>query len=79
MVIQVVGKANFHSEKKGKDYYTLHCVFQRDGVEGSAVEVKFVSAEIYNSVQVGCLYSIVYGAYDNGRAYISELREVKRA
>ena len=78
MVIQVVGKANFHSDKKNKDFYTLHCVFQKKGVEGSAVDVKFVSEDIFNKASVGKVYSIRFGAYDNGRAFIEDIVEVQR-
>lgn len=78
-IIRVVGKAHFYSEKKQRDYFTLHTVFKKQGIEGDAVEVKFVSSDIFNSVSIGCLYQVVYGAYDNGRAYISELIQVERS
>lgn len=77
-VIKVVGKSNFHSEKKNQDYYVLHCVFQREGVSGYAVEAKFVSPEIYNKAQLDSQYAIVYDVYANGRGFISDLREVQR-
>lgn len=79
MVIQIVGKQNFHSAKKNQDYYVLHTLFEKQDVSGHAVEGKFVSADIYNKAEIGKLYSIVYDAYANGRAFISDLREVKAA
>lgn len=78
-VIRIIGKSHFYSEKKQRDYYTLHTVFKKDGVEGDACEVRFVSPEIYNKVTIGNLYQVVYGAYDNGRAFISELVQVEKS
>lgn len=76
MIIQVVGKQTFYSPKKSQDYYVLHTLFKRDGVDGHAVETKFVSSDLFGKVSIGKQYVIVYDAYANGRAFISDLREV---
>lgn len=76
-VIQVVGKSSFHSNKKDSDYYMLHCVFKRDGVEGLACEGKFVSQDIYNRVEINKNYGLVYDVYSNGRGFISDVKEVQ--
>lgn len=75
-VITVIGKANFRSEKKNQDYYVLHTYCKKDSVEGYAVDAKFVSADIFNSVSINGKYEVIYGCYDNGRAYIADMKPV---
>lgn len=75
-VIRVVGKQTFFSQKKNQDYFVLHTAFQKDDVQGLAVETRFVSSDLYNKAQLNRQYAIVYDAYANGRAFISDLREV---
>lgn len=75
-VIKVVGKSSFHSDKKNQDYYVLHCVFHREGVEGFAVEAKFVSSDIFSKAIIDRQYAVIYDIYSNGRGYVSDIREV---
>lgn len=74
-MVKVFGKQTFFSQKKNQDFYILHVCYKKDGVEGFAVDQKFVSSEIYSKVQVNKDYEIIYGAYDNGRAFISDVKE----
>lgn len=76
-VIRVVGKSSFHSDRKNQDYFVLHTIFNREGVDGYAAEAKFVSQEIFNKAFVDHTYAVVYDIYSNGRGYISDLREVQ--
>lgn len=78
LVIQIVGKQTFFSSKKNQDYFVIHCVFRKDGVNGFAVESKFISGELFQKVDVNKFYAVVYGAYDNGRAFIADLKEVQQ-
>lgn len=75
-LITVVGKANFSSRDQSKHYFVLHCLSSKDTVEGYAVDTKFVSQEIFNKVSVNSRYEVIYGCYDNGRAFVSDLKEV---
>lgn len=76
-VIQVVGKSNFYSEKKKTDYFVLHTIFKRDGVQGYACEAKFVSSDIFNKAQIDHCYGVIYDVYSNGRGFISDIKEVQ--
>lgn len=74
-VITVIGKANF-SSKDGRQFYVLHVYSQKDSVEGYAVDTKFVTADIFNKTFINGKYEVVYGCYDNGRAFVADLKEV---
>lgn len=76
-IVQVVGKASFHSSKKDQDFFVLHCISRQDNVQGFACDTKFVSNELFNKVDLDKQYQIIYDAYSNGRAFITDLREVK--
>lgn len=71
----ILGKQSFVS-KKGTQCNILHVGYQDNNVSGMAVKTEFVSDEVFGSVETRKTYAVVYGAYSNGRAYISELKEV---
>lgn len=71
----ILGKQSFVS-KKGSQCNILHVGYQDPNVNGMAVKTEFVSDEVFASVEIRKTYTVVYGAYSNGRAFISELKEV---
>lgn len=76
-VIRVFGKTSFHSSKRDKDFFVLHCAMKKLNVEGLACEQKFVEKDIYDKCSVDTVYKIIYGCNDFGQAVVEDLQEVK--
>lgn len=74
MEINLIGKQSFVS-KKGTQCNIIHFLTVRDNVEGFAAETAFVEDSIFNKARVNGKYKVVYGCYNNGRAYIADLVE----
>lgn len=72
MTISVVGKQSFVS-KKGTQCNILHVLQSQDNVQGYAATTFFVSDDVYNKAAIRTSYEIVYGAYQNGRAFVQDL------
>lgn len=73
MLVQVVGKRNFHSEKKDKTYFILNTLYQDPQVEGWAVKERFVDQAIYNKASCGRKYDLVFSEGFSGFAVVSDL------
>lgn len=73
MLIQVVGKRRFHSDKKDKDYFILNTLYQDSQVEGWAIKERFVTAELYNKASCGRKYDLVFSEGYSGFAVVSDI------
>lgn len=60
MIVSVLGKKSFHSEKKNTDYFVLAISYPRnDYKEGVSVAEKFVPENVYRDVLVGKNYEML--------------------
>lgn len=76
MIVQVVGKRHWHNDLKNKDYHVINTMYQDASIEGFAIKERFVSAEIYNKIVCGRKYEFSFDEGYNGRAFVSDVKEI---
>lgn len=60
MIVTVLGKKKFHSEKKNTDYYVLAISYERkDYQHGVGCAEKFVPEDVFNEAEVDCKYNML--------------------